>query len=344
MKQLKVSAALKRNGSIDIFRVIVSMAIVMIHFGSGVPIYSPIYNTLGRMGVPFFFIVTGYFYFRKQLHNNWNVKSYCRYMRKTFSLWVFWSIIFIPRLFLVKQDIPITPMIVLRSAFGLDVTCGPLWYLIAAVEGLALAHICYQKLGVRKMFILLSLAWVCCALGSGYNGILPKNSAVDNIFQILTPETSVIAAFFWFGIALFLVKYQDTFRRLGKLKYLIICTFLWGCEVVILHQLNLPGGTDMFLLLVPESVIFFSFLLTFTCQISPAVDKFLCDMSLYIYILQMFAGDLVNTGTNIAGISEPQKFFWYFWLVLTVDILLALCVILTKRIFMTTTIRFNYLN
>lgn len=135
-----------RNGSIDLFRLLVSMVIVMIHFGIGVKIYSPVYNTLGRMGVPFFFLVTGYFYFSKSLNIDFNWQYYKKYMMKTFQIWIFWSCFYIPRLFLVKQE-PVTPFILIRSLYGLSATCGPLWYLIAAAEALALVHLTFRKLG-----------------------------------------------------------------------------------------------------------------------------------------------------------------------------------------------------
>ena len=332
-----VGMSVGRNGSIDLFRLVVSMAIVMIHFGTGVRIYSPIYNTLGRMGVPFFFLVTGYFYFSKvtdhKVEEKFNWRYYAKFMVKTFKIWLFWSILFIPRIFLVKQDIPITPFIVLRSLYGLSVTCGPLWYLIAAVEALALVHLTFQKLGKKWLIGLLLVTWVLCLLGSSYFGLLASWQSVQILFQLVAPETSIFSAYFWFGVALLFVLYKKHLSKFSALKSFVACTVLWALEIVIIKHFDLINGTDMYVMLVPESVLFLNLLFTYPMGITKRVDKILCDYSLYIYILQMFAGDLVNWLARIADISHPENSLFYFWIVLVLDIILASVVIGLKSYF-----------
>lgn len=321
-----------RNGSIDLFRLLVSMVIVMIHFGIGVKIYSPVYNTLGRMGVPFFFLVTGYFYFSKSLNIDFNWQYYKKYMMKTFQIWIFWSCFYIPRLFLVKQE-PVTPFILIRSLYGLSATCGPLWYLIAAAEALALVHLTFRKLGKKWLIAFVLVAWVLCLFGSAYLGLFSHWKSVINVFQLIAPETSVFAAYFWFGIALLFVSYKDYFAKLPALKFFGACTFLWAFEVLIINHFNLIRSTDMYIMLLPESVLFLNLLLTYPVHVSSQTAKLLRDFSLYIYILQILSGDIVNWTSRLANIYHPENSFFYYWIVLIVDIIFATLVISIERLY-----------
>ena len=60
----------KRNGIIDIYRVIAAVLIVLTHYNGGVIGLRYLSESLGRIGVPIFFMITGYFFFSKiQYHS-----------------------------------------------------------------------------------------------------------------------------------------------------------------------------------------------------------------------------------------------------------------------------------
>ena len=54
----------RRNATIDFIRVIASVLVISIHTTSGI-----IAETIGRWAVPFFMVVTGYFYFKNPSHD-----------------------------------------------------------------------------------------------------------------------------------------------------------------------------------------------------------------------------------------------------------------------------------
>ena len=65
---------MNRNKTIDLLRFVFSLMIIAVHTDLFVDVSTPLYYVfslgLARAGVPFFFIVSGFFYRQKQLENH----------------------------------------------------------------------------------------------------------------------------------------------------------------------------------------------------------------------------------------------------------------------------------
>ena len=83
---------------IDVFKCIAALGVVVIHTRV------PFFNILGRLGVPFFAIVSGMFFFKKYLsfNSNYERKLYLlKYTRRIFLLYLTWQLIYLP--FVIKN-------------------------------------------------------------------------------------------------------------------------------------------------------------------------------------------------------------------------------------------------
>ncbi|WP_421825361.1 acyltransferase family protein [Lacticaseibacillus hulanensis] len=90
---IKTENSHSRNGTIDILRVVFALLIIMIHYNGGEKLLSILANTVGRLGVPFFFLVSGFFFFRKKYRQKtFSISEIWKFSRKTFFLWLICSI------------------------------------------------------------------------------------------------------------------------------------------------------------------------------------------------------------------------------------------------------------
>ena len=83
----------KRDATIDFFRVIASILVILIHTAvrEHTPVLYFISVTIGRYAVPFFMIVSGYFYFLKP-----GKERLKKILSNVLWLWFIWNIIYIP--------------------------------------------------------------------------------------------------------------------------------------------------------------------------------------------------------------------------------------------------------
>lgn len=314
----------KRNGSIDFFRVIAAAAIIMIHFSGQFKPYAIFESSFGKMGVPFFFLVTGYFYFNntRRLHY-FDLRQVFNYEKKMLILWLVWSLVSFYRIFISNFSIPL----LLRSLWGLNFFSGPLWYLIAACEGLIIVQYIWVKFGRNFFLILFFISFVMCLLGSNYGGLLNRWPQFQKIYFFVAPQTSFFAAIVWFGVSIFMVYHKDELYKCGRIFPLLVGILLWLCEYVFVHLTKLSIDTDMYIMLVPVSVIFFFWLLNHPIYLSDKADRFLRDLSLYMYVSQVSAGDVVAYLIGASGIKHLQTGPFFYLIVLLVDLVISIIMV-----------------
>ena len=103
--KLKPNIDEQKYNSIDLFRFICAIFVVMIHvnpFGNanrniifkyldfGITQY------LSRLAVPFFFITSGFFLYRKTVYSSFSFNNSKKYIRRILKLYILWSIIYLP--------------------------------------------------------------------------------------------------------------------------------------------------------------------------------------------------------------------------------------------------------
>ena len=92
-KELIIS---ERYVAIDIFRIVCSLLVVAIHCSIFIEQYSELYfiinNIIARIAVPFFFMTTGYFFYKKYSKNS-NILKIT--ILKLLQIYILWSIIYL---------------------------------------------------------------------------------------------------------------------------------------------------------------------------------------------------------------------------------------------------------
>lgn len=121
----------KRNCSIDILRLLFAILVVAIHTSPFIE-YNALFSyffsqTFSRLAVPFFTAVTGYFFFRNKTE-----EKYCKYLKKYFLLYSFWSfIVFFNEAIHLNDSLSSFVLYVLKTFFLTG--WRQLWYLLAII-------------------------------------------------------------------------------------------------------------------------------------------------------------------------------------------------------------------
>lgn len=323
------SAKTKRNGSIDIFRLVISIVIISIHYGQSYRPYELIANSVARLGVPFFFLVTGFFFFkRSKVLDEFQFKTGFAYVKKMVILWCVWSLICSYKILTTPYDSRRVIIRLFRSLWGLNFFAPVLWYLIAAAEGLIIVYYINAKTKGRLSIPIFIVSLLICLLGSSYGNLLVTYPSLQRLYIFLAPQTSVITAVLWYCVAIFIVKNLPHLVKFGKVIFLIGSGIIWYMESFILHRYGLVRINDIYITLIVISVVLFVFLVTHPIRLSEKIDKLLCEFSLYIYIVQNLAGDFVTYILTRSRNTQVMNGPFFLIQVIFVDVLIAIIVVL----------------
>lgn len=165
----------------------------------------PLYYCFARIAVPFFFISSSYFLFKKIKQNPENrkeiIKKYCL---RIFMLFLFWFIVQTPIMidkYIIQSQYQIGEAI-LFLLFKILLLGGfdGAWYLVALIFSVLIAN-AMAKYSIKTNLIFAVILYTLCCLFSTYFNIfnfLPDVGILINIKEILKFLTANFAVYFTF--------------------------------------------------------------------------------------------------------------------------------------------------
>lgn len=280
-------------GGIDWFRLICAVLVITIHtspllcFGE-LPDFI-LTRILARVAVPFFLMVTGFFVLPDIQWDNTKHQKWFRQIGKLGKLYLISMLLYLPLMIYsgyFGTDFTIPGLL---KDILFDGTFYHLWYLPAAMLGLAivglLLHYCTDKVVLVVSLILYGIG----LLGDSYYGIsamFPWMSRLyDGIFSISSyTRNGVFFAPLFLVLGYRLGKAEDRGRELPKklaLPGFIISLFLMLGEGIGLHSLHWQRHDSMYLFLPVVMIFLFAWVL----QWKGAGSKRLNRMAMIIYII-----------------------------------------------------------
>jgi surface polysaccharide O-acyltransferase-like enzyme len=178
-------ASAARNTTIDLFRVIAIFGVILVHTD---PVTRKVFTSApehlanlmitgaGRLAVPFFFVVSGYFFGRKLRAGAPPLPLFARYAKRLLRIWVLWSLVYLliplrlgqwqhqgwwPAVVEQFRQMAAHPTLIVFVGGK-----GHLWFLMALVMALAMVAVC-EKLRARWLFHASAIALYACGLLSG---------------------------------------------------------------------------------------------------------------------------------------------------------------------------------
>lgn len=164
--------------TLDFARYIFAILIIILHMR---PFFETNYfldvffnNIIGRIGVPFYFVITGFFLSKKE---NKNPNCIIKYIKDSLPLYITWSIIYIPLGldYLNQLQLPLYlyPVGLILGMFYIG-TYYHLWYFPALFISLLCVHF-FKKHWHLKYLLIISFIFICLGATETYYGFLPPN-------------------------------------------------------------------------------------------------------------------------------------------------------------------------
>lgn len=280
IKANKLGEDAAQINAIDLTKFILAFFVIAIHI-------SPLGNTEGstfigwvdfflrdciaRVAVPFFFIASGYFLFRKTQISNLDTSICKSYVLKIFKLYCVWSLIYFPlRLggFFFEEKGFLYGVFDYIKDFIFSTSFSHLWYLNALIFSvLIISFLLYKKVSPKNIICASAIFYIIGLFGQSWYGVIKPLENVPAVWQTLkfamgiieTTRDGLFDGFLFVGIGM-LFAYQKiklTRKQSGigfALSAVILC-----CEAFILQYYGFSRSHDTYIFLVPTALFLFAF-------------------------------------------------------------------------------------
>lgn len=317
----------KNYNALDLAKFICAVLVFMIHvkpFGSAPDgsIYSDlnffIQQYAARVAVPFFFIASGFFLYRKTTLEKFSAGPTKKYAVRLFRLYIIWMLIYSPDTInqffgkVVDGDYPLIYFIrdlIFKS-------CYQLWYLPALIFAVVLiTFLLYKKCSPKSITVTAALFYFAGLFGQSWFGFIkPVEKLSPDLWKALqTFETVIYStrngiffAFLFVAIGMCIAFYNVRITKKAAFAGFAISMTLLFAELYILEHFDFIKDYNMFLFLVPAAFFMFCLLREIRLKDSPVygVLRKLSSLMFYMHylvyiivrkILAEFSADLTKS-------------------------------------------------
>ena len=322
----------ERNCSIDIFRLVCAILVVAIHTKPFLDQNSTLgfvaTQILPRIAVPFFFLVSGFYYIEK-LERGENCAA--KTIWKTFKLYLFWSIVYFIKdfiIFIFDGDHTFKSVLfffyekaVHFLYYGAEYH---LWYFVALLISMIIIAMAY-KLKIQKAVVIITvILFVFGLLGESYYYIGNSISIVNKIINIsdfATIRRIFLTGLPFFSAGYFVNKIKEKFTQKSAVIATGCLTIAYFLELIFVCKAHLQRNIVITLLLYPLTVFVLILLIKYPFYSLKALSiktKSLANYTYYIHPLFIsLLGYLLPKTMNIITMTEVLALCFLTWIVLT---------------------------
>lgn len=292
----------KENGIVDILKFIMSLFVVAIHtdpFNNNNLYINPVI----RVAVPFFFLISAYFYFERlnECENYGeklnHLKKYCL---RLILLYIGWMVILMPYILLLRSYFTegfMYGIVRLARSFIFGSTFGASWYLMATIIATIIVTILviHTSEKVRYLFSIFSaIVIVVTACISNYSLLFGNGMRLmklNELYRLITNTDYYVSfpiaiCFVWLGYLLSVKK--AWIEHISSKICVCALAFFIGCAYLEQYEIVLWGGYtsgDYYFMTLPITLSIV--LLCLKNSVSIKVGKTLRKSSVVIYCSHM---------------------------------------------------------
>lgn len=278
---------------VDMTKYFAAIMVILIHTNPfGLEQDSILYTfwyTILRNALPFFFVSSAYFFFKK---HNWG-----KYLKRLFILYFSWFVVAFVYVLFIKFYDPSLPFRIKFLSFCKDLVWnGALpgaWYVFASIHSIALLYLLTVKLKFNNtLLVVIGLCFYCVAvLNSTYYGLADGNGFLSGLNGLLgvvmpSPAHSFFSAFIFFVIGKILAERRSGTEVCRCVAGIICFGMLEFVETGLLHHYGLIRENDYFFMLIPVAWYFFQLCMAVNIPLSVERASYLRKSSTIYYFSQ----------------------------------------------------------
>ena len=296
------------NKSINLMRWLMAIAVIIIHSELFKPLnfqlYTLINNGLCRLAVPFFFITSGYFFYRK-LANNRKTSNYFRRLIRTLLIFSALEIILYGPFYYNGSNLLF--LIWRTVSVGLG---GIYWYLISLIITLLLLKPLWKRKIIMPGLIIGLLFYLCATTNDAYYGLFVNHPiqslAITHTSLFTWPQAGLASSLLYLSLGALIYQLRPRFNHQKLLLTIVLALFL--VEVCCLSYFKIAIDYNCYLLLILAAPLLFIYLLDDPWHfISDQQSHYFKDTSLYIYMLHPFFLNIIPLFIPVLAFG-PLKF------------------------------------
>lgn len=298
---------------IDLFKLIAAFLVLAIHTGP-LDYYSEFADFLltgvaSRLAVPFFFMASGFFFFRKMTGDRaQDRKALYGFTRRMAWLYGISILIYIPLNLYTGYFTNEFSFLQLLKDIVFNGTFYHLWYLPALLLGVWITSIFYRRRSQAFMLVVAAVLYTVGLLGDSYFGLTEQIPAMRTVYGGMFEWFDYTRNGIFFApiyLALGAMAAGKGIQRRDSAKWLLLFLVFLGllmAEGIVLHEIGYPRHDSMYLFLVPAVYFLFRWLQLWAGR-GAHYTRFR-KISLWIYLLHPIAIVLVRGAAKAAHLES----------------------------------------
>ena len=298
----------KHYNGIDAVRILCAVLVIMIHippFGAaydgtaGALLNFIFAQVLARIAVPFFFVTSGYFLFKK----TGDALPFARKLLRLYAVWTVLYIPFIARDLLANEYGPAMDLVLFARDAVFSGSFSVLWYLPAGIfASLLVSVLLRQKMQPGRIVLTALLFYLAGLLAQSWFGlIVPLQSAAPALWSALqkaqlvlcTTRDGLFDAFMFMALGMYIARGKKQFNALAPLPGLILSLAGLFAEAFFLNALGFIREHDTYLFLVPCAFFLFRFAMELSLK-DRAVYALFRPVSALMYFTHYWIGSILS--------------------------------------------------
>lgn len=336
----------KNYNGIDLAKFVCSLLVIAVHvkpFGSFADdtvklLNFGVQNWLARIAVPFFFVCSGYFLYKKTTLRDFSVEPSRKTLLHLLKLYLIWTLLYLPlsvRAFLRDpKGLRHAVLTYCRNCF-ITGSYTHLWYFPALIFAVFLTSYLLSKHIRHKHIVFLSVAAYGIGLlaQSWFGLIRPLQSAAPPVWQLLkllqklivTTRDGLFDGFLFVNIGAVFAFYEVRITRRRALTGFLVSMVMLLAEAASLKALGFARAQDLYLSLIPAAFFGFAFIRQAELPDHPVFPK-LRKLSSLLFYSHLWIEALVRKALRLMNVPLA-KTAWLFLLTVFFSILASLAMV-----------------
>lgn len=265
----------KKYGAIDIAKYVSALLVVCIHtfpfYEVSVRLNAYWIQTVCRLAVPFFFVSSGFFFFRKwdKNHPEANQETLSRYEKRLGKIYLIWTIIYLPYTIwdYTRAGFRFYHIFAYLRDLLLNGSYYHLWFLPALMLSTWLVAKIYQRRGLKKVLSVSLILYIIGYLINVYQPVWESIPYVSFLFSfftklLVTARNGIFFGPIFVGMGLLLARSHRLSHRASLIGWAVSFVGLFLEVTIYMHFDLLRDLTSMYLMLVPAVYFMMNALLT----------------------------------------------------------------------------------